>query len=405
MIQFEFNGKPFDPRTFEETLLKQVMEAAAEQLRERIGTIRNPENGEFPTIVVSGTSSDALALRIEGSSALLTLVHERLALTSGDPSENEIMPETTRPPKVFLSYASEDRVLASRIAHQLNANGVDTWWDQWCLSAGDSLRQKIDEGLGDCTHFVVLLTSHALTKPWVNQEIDAGLMLKLGSQVTFIPLRHKLAAAELPPLLSGLVSPVVDDPDRDITQLIHDIHGVAKKPPLGNAPLIVTESRSHKTGYSDAANAIARVFVMSSTHGRKFDPNVSLDELKQKTGLPDDDITDALHELKTFFLTRPGIVWPEDELFCTFDQFWQPWNPRRDALQIAADMVNNDDFPTSPTTIAARYSWAPRRLNPAMAYLINRQLVRFMKAMDSGDWLAVHIQKIDATRRFIKSGS
>ena len=31
---------------------------------------------------------------------------------------------------------------------------------------------------------------------------------------------------------------------------------------------------------------------------------------------------------------------PETELFVKFDPFFQPWDPEKDALRIAADMVN-----------------------------------------------------------------
>lgn len=405
MIKLEFNGKPFDPRTFEEAILKQAMEAAAAQLSERIGAIRDPETGEFPTVVVSGTSFDDLKLRIEGSPELLALVNSRLELTSDECPENEAVPSGKQPPKVFLSYAWEDRELASIIAHQLQSNGIDIWWAEWCLSAGDSLRQKIDEGLGNCTHFLVLLTSNSLTKLWVNQEMDAGLMLKLQSQVKFIPLRYRLSAEQLPPLLRGTLSPSVDDPERDISQLINDIHGVAKKPQLGKAPDLVNESRSIKSGYSAAANAVAKVFVEATRYARKFDPQLSIAELVEKTELSEDDVADAIHELSGMISSQRDRVWPEDELFATFDRFWKPWNPSEDALKLAADMLNHDGFPTAPTDIGQRYEWDPRRLNPAMAYLINRKLVQDQKALNSGNWLTVRIQKTDATRRFVKSRS
>ena len=88
--------------------------------------------------------------------------------------EATVNEEQTGSPRVFLSYTWGDRELAERIANALQANGIDTWWAEWCISAGDSLRQKIDEGLGDCTHFLVLLTPNSIEKPWVNQEMDAG---------------------------------------------------------------------------------------------------------------------------------------------------------------------------------------------------------------------------------------
>lgn len=403
MIKFEFNGKPFDPRTFEETIMKQAMEAAAEHLRERIGTIRHPETGEFPTIVVSGTSFDDLMLRVEGSPELLALVNERMELTGDEPSEAMIEVSNESPPKVFLSYAWEDRDLASNIAEQLQANGIDTWWAEWCLSAGDSLRQKIDEGLGDCSHFLVLLTPTSLSKPWVNQEMDAGLVLKLQSKVKFIPLRHRLSVNQLPLLLRGMLSPEVDEGELGIAQLINDIHGVTKKPPLGKAPAAVSESRQQKTGYSAAANAVAKAFVELTQHARKFDPQFPKEKLMEETGLPEDDLVDALHELSGMVIARHDVVWPEDELFAKFDQFWKPWNPSQDALMLATDMLNYDSFPTSPAEIGQKYGWEPRRLNPAMAYLINRKVVRELKAMDGSNWLVVHIQKTDQTRRFVKS--
>lgn len=385
--------------------MKAAMEVAAEQLREQIGSIRHPETGEFPTIVVSGTSLSDMKLRVEGSPELLALVEQRTGLGSDDKGGPSGM-DSKEVPKVFLSYAWEDRALAEQIATAMQDNGIDTWWAQWCMSAGDSLRQKIDAGLGDCTHFVVLLTPASLSKPWVNQEMDAGLMLKLQSRVKFIPLRHQLPAEQLPPLLRGMLSPSVEDPARDIGQLINDIHGIAKKPPLGKAPTTVQEAERTSTGYSPAATAIAKLLVESTQHARKFDPMRSIDDLATQTGLSEEDVVDALHEMKGFVTASRGRpVYPEDELFVTFDHFWMPWNPAEDALTLASDMLNDETFPTTPADIGKRYDWEARRLNPAMAYLGNRNLVRSLKAMNGGPWLVVHIQKTDDTRRFVKGRS
>ncbi len=81
------------------------------------------------------------------------------------------------------------------------------------------------------------------------------------------------------------------------------------------------------------------------------------------------------------------------------------WDPADDALKLASDMLNDAAFPTEPAEIGKRFAWEARRLNPAMAYLVNRKLVRFLKAMNGGPWLVVVIQKTDDTRRFVKSRS
>jgi hypothetical protein len=173
-------------------------------------------------------------MHVEGSPQLLELVRQRV----GGDGDVETVTEGESPegaPRVFLSYTSDDAALAERIATALHANGIETWWDKWCIGAGDSLRQKIYEGLGECTHFLVLLTPQSFGKPWVNQEMDAGLVRKLSNKCRFLPVRHKLPAADLPPLLSSMYAPEISA-DEDITQLINDIHGISRKPKLGPAP-------------------------------------------------------------------------------------------------------------------------------------------------------------------------
>jgi len=180
-------------------------------------------------------------------------------------------------PKVFLSFAFDDQPLAKRIAHTLQANGIDTWWAEWCIAPGESIRQRIDEGLGNCTHFLVLLTPASVAKPWVAAEMDAGLVAKLSRGTKFIALRSGLPPNQMPPLLQGLLSPEVDPNSLDLTQLINDIHGVTRKPPLGLPPLVARAQPEKIPGLSNAANALIRLFVERSKNATKLDPNFSVE--------------------------------------------------------------------------------------------------------------------------------
>lgn len=404
MIKLRLNGKPFNPKTFQDTIMKQVMEEAAEQLREKVSAIRHPETGEFPTIVVTATSLDDMKLHIEGSPELLALVNKRLGINEEE-IEGSDLPTETSVPKVFLSYTWDDTDLAKQIAETLMANGIDTWWDKWCISAGDSFRQKIDEGLEGCTHFLVLLTPNSLSKPWVNQEMDAGLMRKLNAKSKFIPVRYQVSPAQLPALLTGMLSPEIVNPEADIQQLINDIHGISKKPSLGSMPAAAYNS-VQKTGYSPAANTIAKIFVEDSKTARKFDPQMSLARLIELTGLTKDDVVDAIHELSGMVTMRfEDLIYPENRLFTTFDSFWMDWVPADDALKLAADMLNDSNFPTNPAEVAKRYQWSQRRLNPAIAYLADRNLIKSLATVASGNWVSACILKNDETRRFVKSRS
>lgn len=396
----KFNGKRFNADEFSRALEKAAAKSIVDQVREKFGSIRHPETGEFPTVFATGNTLGTLKMQVEGSAELLQLVKERY---EGDGLPVEYIVKAGTPPRVFLSYAFENSVLAEKIAVALQANGIETWWAEWCISAGDSLRQKIDDGLGTCTHFVVLLTPQSIDKPWVKQEMDAGLVRKLTQQAKFIPLRHQLAPAALPPLLGGMLSPEVDAEAGNIAQLVSDIHGLSKRPALGEAPIAVKAASFVKTSYSAAANAIAELLVRTSEDGRSMDPQMELSELRDKTGLSHEDAVDALYELSNVVdVHREELVLPKDELFSEFDGFWMPWKPADDALKLAADMLNDDGFPDSAEKIATRYGWDARRLNPAITYLRTRDVVHTTSALDA-NYVAMWVEKTDATRRFVKS--
>lgn len=306
---------------------------------------------------------------------------------------------------VFLSYASEDRELAGRIATALNAAGVQTWWAEWEIRSGESIRQRIEVGLETCTHFIVLLTPTSIVKPWVNQEIDAGLVRHLAGQAQFIPLRSNLAATDMPGLLQGMLSPEVDPATCDIRQVVNDIYGIARRPPIGRIPEVVgIGAVATETGYSPAAATVAKLLVESSKLARKFDPQTSLRELAQQTGLTEEDTRDALYDLRGMVtLHREDLVYAEEALFVEFDRYWKDWNPQEDARTLAAEMMNDDTFPKAPAEIAARLDWPARRLNPALAYLDSGGHIRAARAFNGGPWLLAHVSRTDQTRRFVKS--
>lgn len=378
-----------------------VLEGIRADIREKLGAIRDPETGEFPTVVVRGKDIDKLTMHVEGSPGVIALVKQRLGIVEDE--EEQDVENQGKVPHVFLSYTSDNIELARRIAEALQGNGIETWWDKWCISTGDSLRQKIDEGLSGCTHFLVLLTPQSIGKPWVNQEMDAGLVRKLNDQCRFLPVRYNLPASALPPLLSGMHAPEVTT-DEDIAQVIGDIHGVSRKPPRGPAPQVVAQSAETKTGYSAAANAIAKLFVERTKHGVFADPQFSVEKLAEETGLTVKDTTDGLHELSSFFKDTKRHVLVEPSLFTEFDRYWQPWNPADDAVKLAADINHASDFPADCQHIADLYGWQPRRLNPAITYLFDRGMLVNYKAMGMPEFVMVRVVgRPDEIRRFVKS--
>jgi TIR domain len=402
MLKMTLDDRALNTGDFEKEMINVALEGIKEEMQDRFGSMRDPESNEFPTVRMVGNGLDDVRSFIEGSSALLEVISKRL--NSDDKEATTLMPvERIGPPQAFLSYSFDDRDLAKKIAQALMANGIATWWAEWEIRLGDSLRQKIDDGLSGCSHFLVLLTPGSIQKPWVNQEMDAGLVRRINGVARFIPLRHGLPAKDLPPLLSGMLAPEIEnDFDSSIRNLVNSIHEISRKPALGVAPIAVALPQ---TGYSKAATAVAKLFVEESENGEFGDPQRTLAELADSLGMSEEDVKDAVYELRDFCNESHDRVLAKSSLFAEFDKYFKDWSPEQDALRIAADLMNDETFPRGSQEVAARYNWSPRRLNAAVTYLDDRKLVRSSEAVGTSPWVALWIDATDATRRFVKSRS
>lgn len=323
-----------------------------------------------------------------------------------------------KPPRAFLCHGSEDKLLAERIATDLRAAGIEVFFDKWEIRAGDSLRQKIDEGLGDCSHFIALLTPRSVNRPWVRAEMDAGFVRKVGEQAVFIPLRFELRPDALPPLLKALYSPSIgSDYAMSIKELVADIHGINRKPPLGPVPATNRSSFPLRSGLSIAAEKVAELFVLKSEVGRADDPQLDVEHLRQETGYTDTQLIDAVDELEEAHLLKPArvigappfgyvSVFPTDQLFEKFDPLLMEWKPEHDAVTVAAVLVatREDGGGMSSHDIMASLGWTPRRMNPALAYLMRRDLVMVSRNLDA-TFVTTHLFPTPKTRRFVREHS
>lgn len=399
-MAMKFNGKPFKADDFQKALHKAAAKIVGDHLRERVSSVRDPETGAFATVIVDGERLDDMGLRIEGTPVILDQVRQDLGVEI-DMEDQEIEQDSTNvPPKVFLSFGWEDRDLAGRIAGALQSHGISTWWSEWEIKAGDSLRRKIDQGIGDCTHFIALLTPTSIDRPWVQEEMDAGFVQKVSRGATFIGLRHGLEASRLPPLLAGSLSPQIDQDLSQIQQLVNDIHGISRKPALGPAP---ASTALPKSRYTAAAMAIAEHFVDQSRNGEFGDVISDEERIAEHTSLSREDVVDALHELRRWLKIDYHSVVVREAFYAEFDRYWKPWNPADDALKLAAGMMNDASFPETPEMIGELYGWPPRRLNPAIAYLDERNAVMVLKGLGTTPYVAYKVQRTDATRRFVRS--
>ena len=314
-------------------------------------------------------------------------------------------------PRVYLAHASEDHdTLAKPLATALLANGIEVWLDEWEIRAGDSLRRKMEDGLSNCTHFVVLLTPHSLSKAWVQAEIDAGFIRAVGGESRFIGLRVGVGVNELSAFLRTLLSPAINIDDvAEVEKLVADIHGVSRKPERGAAPRYVKTLPEGLKAWSPSAVAVAEFLVRNSEFGRKFDPQATIATVAQATGLPEENVS-----LGVLDLVESGLVersktissdsfWPQIGLFVEFDRHFLDFNPKQDALAVATWLVSQKIEGIDAAKLAEQFpDCSARRLNSALNYLDEAKLIQPLKAMGSGPWVMVHLRVTDRTRRFVR---
>jgi len=66
MIKFSIGGRTVDPRSPKDALMAAVLENLRTRISEKIDAIRDPDTGEFPTVIVRGDNIEQLTLHVEG---------------------------------------------------------------------------------------------------------------------------------------------------------------------------------------------------------------------------------------------------------------------------------------------------------------------------------------------------
>ena len=99
---------------------------------------------------------------------------------------------------VFISHASEDKESFVRpLAQALTDMGFNVWYDEGTLKIGDSLRQKIDQGLSSSRYGVVVLSGAFFSKNWPQYELNGLVAREMHGGKVILPIWHKVSKDEV----------------------------------------------------------------------------------------------------------------------------------------------------------------------------------------------------------------
>lgn len=103
--------------------------------------------------------------------------------------------------RCFLSHNKADKHVARKIGAHLTLVGMDVWFDEWEIQAGDSIPGKLNEGLGGFDAFILVWSEHADRSNWVRGELNAAIMRSIqDNSAKIVPCL--LDATPLPPLIA-----------------------------------------------------------------------------------------------------------------------------------------------------------------------------------------------------------
>ena len=129
---------------------------------------------------------------------------------------------------LFICHASDDKDEVVRpLAILLRKQGRRVWVDEVEIKLGDSLRQKIDDGLARSRFGLVVLSPAFFGKHWPRLELD-GLAARenLSGKKVVLPVWHRVGPADVArysPLLAGRLAARTEDGLAGIVEMIERV--------------------------------------------------------------------------------------------------------------------------------------------------------------------------------------
>tara|TARA_Y100000780_G_C13652786_1_gene405325 strand:- start:337 stop:1200 length:864 start_codon:yes stop_codon:yes gene_type:complete len=122
----------------------------------------------------------------------------RLQRQLSEPAKTVLGDRKSAEHDVFISHASEDKESFVRpLAQALTDMGFNVWYDEGTLKIGDSLRQKIDQGLSSSRYGVVVLSGAFFSKNWPQYELNGLVAREMHGGKVILPIWHKVSKDEV----------------------------------------------------------------------------------------------------------------------------------------------------------------------------------------------------------------
>src|SRR6266478_48970 len=84
--------------------------------------------------------------------------------------------------QVFVCHAKEDRnTIVKPLIDAFEKLGISYWYDEDEIKWGDSITQKVNEGLVRSRYLIAVVSEHFVKRPWQRREMNAALSVEASS--------------------------------------------------------------------------------------------------------------------------------------------------------------------------------------------------------------------------------
>lgn len=127
---------------------------------------------------------------------------------------------------VFLVHSSKDKPVVDKVFNELQTQELRVWYDRYEIQPGDSISDKINDGLEKSDMGVLFLSKNLLESVWGRNEVNYFFQKRMNTDSkTFVPLNLDLESDEKPPLLQDYNHINITDPEAisKLTQALRSV--------------------------------------------------------------------------------------------------------------------------------------------------------------------------------------
>lgn len=102
---------------------------------------------------------------------------------------------------VFISHSSVDKPFVRQLAGDLAAEGIGVWLDEQKIRVGESIPEKIAQGLAESDYFLIAISKKSMSSEWVRKELNNAMISEVKRRkVHVLPL--KIDDTDMPDIIS-----------------------------------------------------------------------------------------------------------------------------------------------------------------------------------------------------------